>query len=309
MFNATNSKPLRIRIPFVVDVIIVSNPETIRQMETSGDIDRLHVYDTASLPWWVKLYFPSTKFHDSQRDLWFCPFESTSNPTYQPRREYLEAKVATRYSQDDVKKIAELLRTNASDEVLAHEMVQVVNRRFFEKDIPEEMTQTAKYTVQEFTEALLPWKYLKGRKSQQKIMNYCEKNLGKDVHILDVGHNIGEVVQATAGSLRILKDNLDRPIEEIFSENAPTRQVPRIAVKSSTFDGLLSSPIVPGKTVVLFLIANAAAKTHDISFTFGTGSSERACVFKDFFLSFMQDLQQELKQEESSVRSSVGSQE
>ncbi|WP_339378043.1 hypothetical protein [Calothrix sp. NIES-2100] len=258
-------------------------------------MDRLHSYDTASLPWWVKFYFSATKFHDRQRDLWFCPFESTADPSYYPRRAYLEEKVALSYSREDVQKIAELLRRNASDEVLAHEMVQVVNRRFFDTEIPSEITHAAKDTVQKFTEALLPWKYIRGQKAQQKIMAYCEHSLPQDVHILDVGHNIGEVVQATAGALRRLKDNLDEPIEQTFTTHAPTPQVPRIAIKSSTFDGMLRSPTTPRKTVLLFMIGKAAATTHDIAFTFGTGSSERECVFKDFFLQFMSDLQQELK--------------
>lgn len=287
--------PLRINIPFLLDIIVVSDPDQINKIENSGDVDRLHSYQTQSLPWWVKLYFRSTKFHDDERDLWFCPFEPTSNPTYQPRRAYLEEKTATGYSQDDVKKIAQLLRANASDDVLAHAMVQVVNKRFFEQEIPQEITETAKYTVQKFSEALLPWKYAQGVKSQKEIMNYCEHSLPKDVHLLDVGHNIGEVVQATAASLKTLKNNLDKPVEDIFTEYAPTPQVPRIAIKASTFDGFLSSPTTPGKTVLILQIAKAAAKTKDIWFTFSTGKSERACVFKDFFLNFMSDLQQELQ--------------
>lgn len=301
MSNISRSffNPLRITIPYLLDIIIVSDPEHIKKIETSGDVDRLHAYDTASLPWWVKFYFRSTKFHDDKRDLWFCPFESSSNPSYQPRRAYLEEKVATSYSQEDVKRIAELLNTNANDEVLAHEMVQVVNQRFFGKEIPLPITKAANNTVQKISEAILPWKYIQGRKSQQEIMNYCEQNLSKNVHILDVGHNIGEVVQATAGGLRKLKDNLDKPVEEIFTKHALTPQAPRIAIKSSTFDGLLSSPTTPGKTVVLLQIGKAAAKTQDIFFTFGTGSSNRACVFKDFFLEFMKDLQRELRETQS----------
>ncbi len=297
MLNSLKSffNPLRIKIPFLLDIIIVSDPEKIKKIETSGAVDRLHAYDTASLPGWVKFYFRSTKFHDDKRDLWFCPFESASNPTYQPRRAYLEEKVPTSYSQEDVKTIAELLKNNASDEVLAHAMVQVVNRRFFGEEIPLHITKTANHTVQKITEAILPWKYKRGIKAQQEIMNYCEHHLAKDVHILDVGHNIGEVVQATAGGLRKLKDNLDKPVEQIFTEHPLTPQAPRIAIKSTTFDGMLSSPTTPGKTVVLMQIGKAAAKTHDIFFTFGAGSSERACVFKDFFLAFMKDLQQELK--------------
>ncbi|MGB3292151.1 MAG: hypothetical protein WBB01_04045 [Phormidesmis sp.] len=113
-----------------------------------------------------------------------------------------------------------------------------------------------------------------------------------------MGHNIGEVVQATVDSLKTLKRNVDRPVEEIFTEHAPTAQVPRIAVRASTFDGLLPAPTAPGKTVIIFKIAEAAAKTRDIWFTFGTGEPERACVFKDFFLNFMRDPQQTLQAEQ-----------
>ena len=92
MLNSVSSifNPLRITIPFVIDIILVSDPAQIRQIENSGEIDRLHYYETPSLPWWVQLYFPSTKFYDRDRNLWFLPFESGNNPTYPKRRAYLE---------------------------------------------------------------------------------------------------------------------------------------------------------------------------------------------------------------------------
>jgi len=288
-------KPSRLTIPFVIDLVTVSDPEQIKHIETSGDVDRLHAYPTKDLPLWVQFYFQATKFHDKERDLWFCPFEPTFEPTYPQRRAYLEEKSAEGYSQTDVQRIADLLRTNATDDVLAYKMVQIVNQRFFGQAVPTEIAEAAKHTVQDFVGAIAPPNYAQGVKSQAQIMNYCEHALPKDVHILDVGHNIGEVVQATAGSLRKLQENVDRPVEDIFTEFAPTTQVPRIAVRSSTFNGLLPSPTTPGKTVIIFKIAEAAAQTKDIWFTFGTGGSDRACVFKDFFLDFMKDLQTALK--------------
>lgn len=297
MFNSvqSSSKPRRIKIPFLLDIIIVSEPEQIRKIETSGDVERLHSYETSSLPWWVKFYFSATKFHDAERDLWFCPFESKFNPTYQARRNYLQEQVDRGYSEQDVKKIASLLKNNAEDEVLSHHMVQIVNQRFFGKEIPLSITQAAKNTLQGLSEAIKPWQYSRGKKSQKQIMDYCASNLPEEVHILDVGHNIGEVVQATVGALKILKDNLEQPVEEIFTSNAPTPQVPRIATKKSDFNGLLSSPTIPSQTVIILKIAEAAAKTKDISFTFSAGTPERVCVFQEFFLQFMRDLQQELK--------------
>ena len=287
--------PLRIYIPYVIDVILVSDPEQIKQIEASGDVDRLHKYDSASLPWWVRFYFRATKFHDEERDLWFLPLEPTSDPSYAGRRAYLEEKVSTGYTQEDVDRIARLLRANADGDVVAHEMVQVVNRRFFGEEIPPPITGAAKRTLQTFGEAVFPWRYLAARRSQKRIMTHCAGRLPKDVHVLDVAHNIGEVVQAAAGTLKTLKDNVEKPIEEIFTSHAPTPQVPRIAVRSSKLGGLLLFPTRAAKTVVIFKIGRAAAKTKDLLFTFSAGRPERACVFQDFFLAFMRDLQKALR--------------
>src|SRR3989442_12241500 len=92
---ASSSHPRRIRVPHVIDVILVSDPEHIKRIESSGDVDRLHRYDTAALPWWVRLYFSATKFHDEERDLWFFPFEAGPKPAYKPRPAYPPQKVST----------------------------------------------------------------------------------------------------------------------------------------------------------------------------------------------------------------------
>jgi hypothetical protein len=290
---------LRIWIPYVIDVIVVSDPEQIKRIEASGDVDRLHRYDTAALPWWVRLYFRATRFHDPERDLWFLPFESTTDPSYEPRRDYLQRKVSAGYTQEDVERVAQLLQTNADEDVLAYEMAQVVNRRFFGEEIPRSITEAARHTLRSFGEAVFPWRYIVARKSQQRVVTHCARRLPKDVHVLDVAHNIGVVVQAAVGALRTLKANVGKPVEEIFTSHAPTPQVPRIAVRSSRLDGLLSFPTHVGQTVVIFKIGKAAAKTKDLFFTFGTGRSERACVFMDFFLAFARDVQKALAEAQS----------
>src|SRR5262249_22540048 len=178
--------PLRVKIPFLLDMVVVSDPEHIKKIEVSADVDRLHAYPTASLPWWVRFFFRATKFHDDERDLWFCPFESASNPTYRPRRDYLQGKVDAGYTRQDVQNIAALLNADADDETLAHEMVQVVNRRFFGKEVPLPITRAAKYTLQSFVEAIFPWKYRRARRSRKEILDYCANNLDAHVHVLDV---------------------------------------------------------------------------------------------------------------------------
>src|SRR5262249_14034039 len=248
-----------------------------------------------SLPWWARYFFRATKFHDDRRDLWFCPFESASNPTYRPRRAYLEGKVEQGDTREDVRRIAQLLLDNADDEALAHGMVQVVNRPFVGREVPRPVTKAAKYTLQGFAEAIFPWKYRKARRSREQVLEFCEANLEPGVHVLDVGHNIGEVVQSTAGALRRLKDNPGGPVEVLFTNHPPTLQVPRVAVKPSRLGGLLWGPPRPGWAGVVPENGRAATRTHDLLFTFGTGRPERACVFMSFFLAFMRDLQKELQ--------------
>lgn len=144
-------------------------------------------------------------------------------------------------------------------------------------------------------EAIAPWRYRRGQKSQQQIMNYCAHAAPSDVHLVDVGHNIGEVVQATVGALQRVYENLDTPVEELFTAYPPTPQVTRIATQASTLNGLLDTPLQPGKTILILKVGEAAQATQNLYFAFGTGSSERACVLMDFFLKFMADLQSELR--------------
>src|SRR3954467_316570 len=114
MSNGTRTllSPLRIKIPFLVDLVVVSDPDQIRKVEATGDVDRLHAFDTASLPWWVRTFFRATKFHDDKRDLWFVPFESASCPAYPERLAYLREKVESGYTPEDVRTIADLLAAN-----------------------------------------------------------------------------------------------------------------------------------------------------------------------------------------------------
>src|SRR5207245_10089284 len=119
----------------VVEPVVASGPDPITQRAPPGAGDRLHAYASAATAWWVRFFFRATKFHDDERDLWFCPFESASDATYVPRRTYLENQVATGYSPEDIKHIAALLTADTYDETLAHSMDPVASRRFFRKEL------------------------------------------------------------------------------------------------------------------------------------------------------------------------------
>ena len=194
-----------------------------------------------------------------------------------------------------MRRIVDLLTRGATDDELAHAMVQIVNRRFFGDDVPKEIVEASKHTVQDLPASLLPWKYRRGVASQERIIAHCARALPEGTHLVDVGHNIGEVVQATAGALRRVAAHPDTPVERLFTEHAPTPQVLRIAVRPSDVGGLLRRPMRPGWTVVILKVGEAARRSGDLRFTFGSGGPERLCVFQDFFLAFMRDLQAALR--------------
>ena len=290
--------PLRIRLPFLVDLVILTQAEQIRAVEASGDVDRLHVSDTAELPWWARTFFRATRFHDSDSDSWFLAFEPTSHPDYKTRREYLEQQIATGYSAEDVSRIADLLQNNANDAALADAMVQIVLRRFMKQGepVPQRVNQAAAQSLQSLGEAVVPGRYAKARSALHETMTYCQEHLEEDAHPIDAGnHNLGEIVQTTFGALRLLSENLETPVEELFTKNPQTLQVPRIAVRRSKLGGLLTFPVKPGWTVVILKIGKAAQETGDMRFVFGAGLPTRQCVFRDFFLDFIRDLQQQLR--------------
>jgi hypothetical protein len=287
--------PRRLRIPFLIDLVLISDPDQIRQVEDSGDVDRLHSYETARLPWWVRKYFRATRFHDDATDSWFLPFESATNPSYAPRRAYFCEKIAAGYTAADVQRIANLLRANADDETLAHELAQVVDRRFFGAELPLAITNKARETLSSLGEALSPRAYARASHCQRDVTAYCAQTLRNGEHLADATHNIGTVVINMTRALRLGQTRLDTPASDLFTANPLTLQAPRIAVRSSRLGGLLGVPMKEGWTIVIFQIGAAAKATKDIWFTFGTGRTKRACLFKDFFLAFVTDVQAALK--------------
>lgn len=287
--------PFRINIPFVLDVIIVSNPEQIKQIEASIDVERLHTYPTSELPWWVKYYLSATRFHTPQNDNWFLPFESSTHHEYKKRRSQMDDQIARGYSPQDITKIADLLMSNADDSELSFYMVQLIAGRFSQTEIPLDICLAGRKTLQSIPEAINPIRYSQAKKAHSELYDFCANNLLDDYHLVDGGqHTIAGAAKSMVDALHILRENINLPVDKIFTENPITLQAPRIAVRDSNLGGILSSKTRSGWTVFIFQIAKAAQKTSDLYFTFGTGTSERACSFMDFFLDFMKDLQMEL---------------
>lgn len=288
----------RTTIPCIIDRINVTDPELIRKITAHPDVDRIHGVPTTDKPWWIKAYFPTTRFLDRSDDM-FVPLTSTRDERYSGRRGYVEDKVKDGVSAEDVKKIAFLMHTKAPQEELERAVVNGVNRRFYGKDVPNEVVESAGKTCDKLVDAVTSG-YFPAVHHQGKVLDFIEANpdgLG-GCPVADFSHHIGAAVQLLTPSCQYLLEekNRNREVRDIFTQDdmPTTIQTPRIALRDTTIDGLLDKPAKKNWTVFILQIREAAAQTKDTLFTFGAGVDERQCAFKFAFQQLMADLQAEL---------------
>ncbi|CAM9265978.1 unnamed protein product [Pylaiella littoralis] len=288
----------RLNIPFVLDRINVTDPELIKKITVHSDIDRVHGVPTEDKPWWIKAYFPTTRFLDRDDEM-FVPLTSTRDPRYMKRRTYVTDRVEDGVDAEDVRKIAYLMHSGAPQDELERAVVNGVNRRFYGKDVPEDVVESAGKTADKLADAVTSL-YFPAVHHQGKVMDFIESN--NELHggcpVADFSHHIGAAVQLLTPSCQFLHKEKDRtrPILDIFTQNdmPMTVQTPRIALRDTTLDGLLDEPAKANWTVFILQIREAAAATKDSLFTFGAGVDERQCAFKFAFQKLMADLQAEL---------------
>ncbi|BBN08796.1 hypothetical protein MPTK1_4g14540 [Marchantia polymorpha subsp. ruderalis] len=299
------NKPLRIDLPlpFIpIDVVLVSDSTQIVSITGNPDVDRLHAQPTEKLPFWTRWYFSGTRFHNKSHDKWFLAFEPQSETVeYSERRKLIVDGLSTGFVDADVKAIADQISSNASEEAIAVTITQIVNGRFMgpgKDSIQLAHVQEARNLLQtSILDALVPGHQQAGVKAQEATYDFCSKNVRPGTNVMDAAHNVGNTANIVVSAIMTLKANVDTPIEHLFTRkgNCPTPQVPRVVMKDTTLNGLLSYPGRPSSTIILMQISEAAEQTNSLFFTFGTGSERRVCAFKDFFFDFMSSLQSELK--------------
>ena len=302
-FVLHSTKPLRIDLPlpFVpLDIVFVSEPDQIKAINQSPNVHHLHSIPTKDMPQWCQWFFSATNFHNFKRDKWFLAFEPVSNPDYVTRRAMHDNINRQGFTHEDVQRVAKLCQANADEETVADALAQIVAGRILEREIPRKIVREARKTVKnpQIVDALIPGHYSAGAKGEDTVFRWCEENVPEGVEPIDAAHAIGESSRSFAHAVMVLKDNLDTPVEYLFtrSKNCPTQNLPRVTSEVTTLNGLLDRPSFPAKTVIIFLIAQAAEKSQSLFFTFGAGvPGNRICALKDFNVNFLTALQQDLK--------------
>ncbi|KAL3695374.1 hypothetical protein R1sor_009450 [Riccia sorocarpa] len=312
-FVLRQNKPLRIDLPlpFIpIDVVFVSDASQIVSISTNTDVDRLHGQPTEKLPRWIRWYFSGTRFHNASHDKWFLAFEPQSESIqYQERLQVIKDRLSTGFEHSYVEQIADQLLKNVPEEEIAVTVTRMVNIRFLSSTsnasiTPEVVKKARKVLKTNILDAIVPGHQKEGVSAQEATYSFCERNIESGLNVMDGTHTIGAIATPMTTAIMKLKDNPDASIEHLFTRkaNCPTPTVPRVVMKETTLNGLLSYQGRPSSTIVFLSISSAAEQTSSLFFTFGSGGEYRSCAFKHFFYDFMTALQAELKARRSEVK-------
>ncbi|KAL3695390.1 hypothetical protein R1sor_009466 [Riccia sorocarpa] len=274
-FILGQNKPLRIDLPlpFIpIDVVLVSDATQIVSINTNADVDRLHAQPTEKLPRFARWYFSATQFHIASKDKWFLALEPESESVqYQQRLQALKDRLS---------------------EGVEH------------TSITPEVVKNARNVLKRNVSALVPGHQKEGVSAQEAAYSFCERNVESGLNVMDATHTLRTTALTMSVAIMKLKENPDVSVEHLFTRkaNCPSPMVPRVVMRETTLNGLLSYPGRPSSTIVLFFINSAAEQTSSLFFTFGSGGEYRSCAFKEFFYDFMTALKAELKGRRSEVK-------
>lgn len=83
------------------------------------------------------------------------------------------------------------------------------------------------------------------------------------------------------------------PVEQVLCANPVVEAVLRVPIEPTTLDGVFpeDDPLLPGKTIIVAYVSEAAKETGDIQFVFGSGSDKRMCPFRNLFVSALESVQ------------------
>ncbi|KAL2632267.1 hypothetical protein R1flu_016953 [Riccia fluitans] len=305
-FVLKQNKPLRIDLPlpFIpIDVVLVSDASQIVSISTNVDVDRLHGQPTEKLPRWVRWYFSATRFHNKSHDKWFLAFEPQSESAqYKERLKLLKDKLNEGFEQSYVEKVANQILRNAPEDEIAVILTRMVTIRFMSETsedlITADVVKKARTLLKtSILEAFGPGNQKNGVSAQEATYSFCERNVAQGENAMDATHTIGVIAASLTFAVNKLKENPDVSIDNLFTRksNCPTPMVPRVVMRETTLNGLLSYPGRPSSTIIFLSISSAAEQTSSLFFTFGSGGEYRVCAFKQFFYDFMTALQAELK--------------
>lgn len=295
----------RTNIPFILDTVTIRTPEAITKALATGDLVRLNDATTPeTLPILLRWYFPVSRFLSPPHGF-FLPMRSSEDPTFAPCRKFLDdafTAPSTTPITEHVKKAADLLSTdNPSEKDLSATFARAISCRFLPHGLPQNIVNDADKQI-EFGESFLPWKYIPAKSAMKRIFAFFDTALRAtgalpelpNTLVTDVAHSSLATMLHGAAVLQEIGKNPGEDVDAILARLGRVESVPRMVKQESTLGGQLKKVAKPGWTVVFLDIRSSARDTGDVSWAFGTGTTERRCAAEPAIREFFKAVQTEL---------------
>lgn len=305
----------RRRLPGL-DMITVSDLQTINAILNSGDVDRVARANTkpSSLPWLFRYYFPLTRFYNPKQDGWFLPLRSREVSSYVPCRAFLDDKFKTKRDVTEyAREAAELLcrEKKATDRELSDVGIRWVWSHMVPEDhppIPDSVLKDVTMQVGPISQAFLPWKVLPAHDATAAVFQFADDQLRSlgvrdelpDAAVTDTAHILFAMNLNGPPLLRALGDTPYDDLDDILIRLGLTKNSIRVCIRAGTLGGVLPSnePASPDSSVVLIDIAQVAKETNDSSYAFAS-TQDRPCAAKHLIREFATAVQTEIKKRKS----------
>lgn len=216
------------------------------------------------------------------------------------RSEETKSLLPEQLSAGQIERICKMIYGNESSRSVGKKCAKMFaefgmpNGEFVE--LPDEIAGASFETLISVDQVRNIFLYLRARRARHKIMKYITTKYPDLEYPVDVMHNLGAAAHGWSKAIIMIREltktqpNMEQEediSQKYFLKNPIIPFVLRVPIIRTTFDGVFprDDPLIPGRSIVVCDIKEAAIMSNDVRFLFGTGVDERQCPFKDLFLS------------------------
>lgn len=286
--NGLPENVTRRNIPLMGDVVTVSNPQILRTLVDHPDIARP---DQGTLPTPMAFLLHATQFyaHSAHGTDYPVAFTTTAQDDQAQRRARVVQNLSSGFTDEQVDKMRELVRSEKEQYDVAKEVVRLVGPGIIGlpegEKIPEDILDAMQ--VMDLHHILNPISYFKARLARGKVQRWVAESFPEEEHIVDIAHDLVTLFHGFSTGLVGLRAMQGNDIAAHLGRNPILPASIRIPRITTTCGGLFpeDAPLEKDKTVIVMDNGSCAVETLDLDFVFGMGSKHRQCPFRHLFVS------------------------
>lgn len=274
-------------IPMLLsDVVRVSDPEIIRKININPDVGRI---GNSEPPWILKMFFRASKFFHPSSGMYHITQLDNGSFEQEQRRKAALHQVSVGFSKNQLDTLSGLVHSDKDLHTVTKESGQVMSSLVLSlpegQKLPDDVAEANINTLNSITAVFNPIRYIRALRARGTVENYVQNQKPSEKYVGDFVHNLGASFQGFGRAMTQLRNAGQQDALSFFCQNPIVPAVMRVPKVITTLDGIFpeDQPLIPGKTVIILEIGEAAKESKDPTFLFGPGSGNRECPIMNLF--------------------------